>query len=249
MRSTLASLALLLTACTSVKQEVRPHSFDPGRSYEAMHELRIQRSGATPDGIAHRRDLIRSEKYTDTLLTEERAQRIYTLYELTEETTIGKETAATNLDPDILKQKITLLRADGNWKPIKGSSNVAEGLLATGTNVGPPRFWNGHSKKWRTFKDEPLLRFLGLGKFVSGTMRARFERWGSHDGFPNALIAVEIEETYSSATAVAKGWLIFDLDWMMVAKFALNGKIARKNHPTEEFQATRTWAPAAEKNP
>lgn len=247
MRSTLASLGLLLTACASSGKEVRPHLFERGRRYEATHQLRVLRSGTTPGGIPFSRDLIRSEKYTDTLLTQQRAQRIYTLYELTEETTIGEEVTRTNLDPDILRRKITLLRTGRNWRPIPGSSDVAEGLLANGTDIGPPRFWTGRSRKWRTFKNEPLLRFLGLGRFESGTLRARFERWSSHDGFPNALIAVEIEETYSRVRAVAKGWLIFDLEWGMVAKLALNGRIARNNHPPEDFQATRTWAPGEEK--
>ena len=74
-------------------------------------------------------------------------------------------------------------------------------------------------------------------------MRAKFERWGKHEGAKNALITLEIEEHWERGKAVAKGWMIFDLEWAMIAKVALNGRITPTGGKTELFQATRTWSP------
>ena len=248
MRCTASGLLLLAGGCVSFPADVVPHALEPNRAYEAVHELRVRRLTKTPDGQPVRRDTIRTETYVDALLSRERAQRIYRVYEITEETAIGEARSTTILDPRILGVRITLLRdSERFWRPAPETPDDVRTLVRR-TRIGPPRFWAGTSTTWRTYEHEPMLGFLGLGRYRKGTMRARFDRWSRHEGTRNAVIALEIDEEYEHARAVAKGWMIFDLEWRMIGKVALNGKIAPKRGAPETFQATRTWAPT-EKQP
>ena len=111
------------------------------------------------------------------------------------------------------------------------------------TFAGPPRFWEGESERWRTFRNIGLLHFCGLGKLEKGTVRARMVQFGEFEGAPTARIAIDADETYERGSVRARGYLTFDIDWGMVGKIVLSGEIFRKDERRERFTATLSWSP------
>jgi hypothetical protein len=244
MRCT-ASLVLLLAACTSASRQspVRNHPLDRGRAYSAVHEMVFRGKSMAEGGTRVEREVERLESYRDTMLTAERAQRVYDVYDVTERTTIGGETATTPLKQSVVGEPVVLMRSGKAWAPDPATPADLQAAVGLRTFAGPPRFWEGQSENWRTFEGIGLLHFCGLGKLKDGTVRARMVQFGEFEGAPTARIAIDATETYERGTVRGRGYMTFDIDWGMVGKIVLSGEILRVGKRREKFTATLSWSP------
>ncbi|MHC4960280.1 MAG: hypothetical protein ACYTGN_18160 [Planctomycetota bacterium] len=244
MRST-ASLVLLVAACANTGRQspVRNHPLDRGRAYSAVHELVFRRKSTTVDTTTVEREVERIESYRDTMLTAERAQRLYDVYDVVERTTIEGDTETTPLDQPVVGEPIVLVKNGEAWEADPATPADLQAAVGARTFAGPPRFWEGESRGWRTFRDIGVLHFCGLGALKKGTVRARMVQCGEFAGAPTARIAIDVDETYEHGTVRGRGYMTFDIDWGMVGKLVVSGEIRREGELREKFTATLSWSP------
>lgn len=158
-----------------------------------------------------------------------------------ERTRIQGEEERTELDAPIVGIPILLLREEGAWRPAEDNPREAFDVLQAGVEVGPPRFWSGAGREWRTFRGVALAGFLGYGAYREGRVRGRVVRDTTFEELPALHIGLDVEEEYERAKVVGRGWMVYVPAWGMVAKLALSGRIEQPDKPAQRFSADREW--------